>query len=46
MVEQSLIWWVLVSLGIGLIIAELFVGTFVILWFGIGAVLVGGLTFL
>ncbi|MDY7219113.1 hypothetical protein TOI97_05965 [Denitrificimonas sp. JX-1] len=45
MVEQSLIWWVLVSLGIGLIIAELFVGTFVILWFGIGAILVGGLTF-
>ena len=46
MLDQSLLWWVLVSLGVGLAIAELFIGAFVVLWFGIGAVLTGILTLL
>lgn len=44
MLEQSIIWWVLVTLGIILVIAELFIGAFVVLWFGIGAILAGFLT--
>ncbi len=46
MFDLSLTWWVLVSLGIALVIAELFIGTFVVLWFGIGAILAGMLTLL
>lgn len=46
MLEQSVIWWVLVTLGIILVIAELFIGAFVVLWFGIGAILAGFLTLL
>ena len=46
MLDQSLIWWVLVSLGVALVIAELFIGAFVIMWFGIGAILTGLLTLL
>ncbi|HKM27275.1 MAG TPA: NfeD family protein [Thiopseudomonas sp.] len=46
MLEQSFIWWVLVTLGIILVIAELFIGAFVVLWFGIGAILAGFLTLL
>lgn len=46
MLDLSLIWWVLVSLGIALVIAELFIGAFVVLWFGIGAILTGMLTLL
>lgn len=46
MLDQSLIWWVLVTLGVALVIAELFIGAFVIMWFGIGAILTGLLTLL
>lgn len=46
MLDLSLTWWVLVTLGIALVIAELFIGTFVVLWFGIGAILAGMLTLL
>ncbi|WP_141737060.1 NfeD family protein [Marinobacter sp. X15-166B] len=44
MIELSLSWWLLVSLGVALVIAEMFIGTFVVLWFGIGAILTGLLT--
>ncbi len=46
MLDLSLMWWVLVSLGLALVIAELFIGAFVVLWFGIGAILTGMLTLL
>ncbi len=46
MLDQSLFWWVLVTLGVALVIAELFIGAFVIMWFGIGAILTGLLTLL
>lgn len=41
---MSLEWWLLVAIGVLLITAEIFIGAFVVLWFGIGAVLVGLLT--
>lgn len=46
MLDLSLLWWVLVSLGIALVIAELFIGAFITLWFGIGAIVTGMLTLL
>ncbi|MAK61620.1 MAG: hypothetical protein CMK09_11620, partial [Ponticaulis sp.] len=39
--ELTLSWWALVSLGVALMIAELFIGAFIVLWFGIGAVATG-----
>jgi|SRR5690554_460392 len=41
----TLSWWALLSLGVALIIAELFIGAFIVLWFGIGAVVAGALSF-
>lgn len=46
MIDQSLLWWVLVSMGVALLIAELFIGAFIVMWFGIGAVITGVLTLL
>ena len=46
MLDLSLMWWVLLSLGLALVIAELFIGAFVVLWFGIGAIVTGLLTLL
>jgi len=40
----TLPWWALLSLGVALMITELFIGAFIILWFGIGAILAGILT--
>lgn len=34
-------WWIWIVLGLALIILEIFTTTFFILWFGVGAVLVG-----
>lgn len=39
-------WWLLVTLGIALVIAEVFIGAFIVLWFGFGAVIAGLLTLL
>lgn len=41
---MSLAWWLLVVAGVGLMIGELFIGAFIVLWFGIGAVVAGLLT--
>ena len=46
MLDQSVIWWVLVSIGVVLIITELFIGAFIVMWFGIGAIVTGLLTLL
>jgi membrane protein implicated in regulation of membrane protease activity len=39
-------WWVWIVLGFALIVLEIFTTTFFVLWFGIGAVLVGLLTWI
>jgi membrane protein implicated in regulation of membrane protease activity len=39
-------WWIWISAGVLLVTAEAFLGSFVILWFGFGAVLSGLLTLL
>lgn len=39
-------WWVWIVLGLALIVLEMFTATFFILWFGMGAVLVGLLTWI
>lgn len=39
-------WWIWVAVGVLLVTAEVFIGSFIILWFGLGAVLAGVLTLL
>ncbi|UVJ45640.1 NfeD family protein [Pseudomonas sp. LS1212] len=34
-------WWIWLALGLALVVSEIFTATFFVLWFGIGAVLVG-----
>jgi len=46
MMELSMSWWLLVTLGIALVIAEVFIGAFIVLWFGFGAVVAGLVTLL
>ena len=43
---MTLAWWIWVAAGVSLVTAEVFIGTFIILWFGIGAVFAGLLTLL
>jgi membrane protein implicated in regulation of membrane protease activity len=37
-------WWILVAAGVLLVVSELFIGAFIVLWFGIGAIVTGLLT--
>jgi membrane protein implicated in regulation of membrane protease activity len=39
--EMDLMWWHWVALGLGLIALEMFVSTFFLLWFGLGALITG-----
>jgi hypothetical protein len=39
--EFEIIWWQWVVLGIGLTILEIFLPSFISLWFGLGAIIVG-----
>lgn len=39
-------WWIWVAAGVLLVTSEVFIGSFIILWFGIGAVFSGVLTLL
>lgn len=43
---MAMAWWIWVAAGVLLIASEAFVGSFVVLWFGFGAVLAGLLTLL
>lgn len=43
--DVSIVWWLLVTAGIALVIAEVFIGAFIVMWFGLGAVVAGLLTF-
>jgi len=38
---MELIWWHWVAMGLGLIALEMFVSTFFLLWFGLGALITG-----
>lgn len=42
--DMTISWWLLVTLGVVLVIAEVFIGAFVVLWFGVGAIAAGLLT--
>jgi membrane protein implicated in regulation of membrane protease activity len=42
----TLVYWHWILLGVGLVIAEIFLASFTVLWFGLGAVLVGVLLWL
>jgi len=42
---MTIVWWWLVTIGVGLALTELLTGTFVLLWFGIGAIVAGLVTF-
>jgi len=44
--EFTPLWWHWIILGILLAMAEIFVPSFTLLWFGLGAALVGGLLFI
>lgn len=44
--ELEIIWWQWVVLGIGLIILEIFLPSFISLWFGLGAIIVGMIAWL
>ena len=46
MLELSIAWWGLVALGALLVAAEIFIMAFIVMWFGIGAILTGLLTLL
>lgn len=46
MTDMTIPWWVLMCIGAALMIAEIFILAFVLLWFGIGALLVAGLSWL
>lgn len=46
MLELSIPWWGLVALGALLVAAEIFIMAFIVMWFGIGAILTGLLTLL
>lgn len=39
--DMDLMWWHWVALGLGLIALEMFVSTFFLLWFGLGALITG-----
>ncbi len=39
--DMELMWWHWVALGLGLISLEMFVATFFLIWFGLGALLTG-----
>jgi inner membrane protein len=43
---MELMWWHWVALGLGLIAMEMFVATFFLLWFGLGALITGIVAFL
>jgi inner membrane protein len=43
---MDLVWWHWVALGLGLIVVEMLVSTFFLLWFGLGALLTGFVTLL
>lgn len=45
MIDHSFAWWVVLSFGIALLISELFISAFVVMWFGIGAIAVGLVSF-
>ena len=44
--DVQIIWWQWVLLGIGLMILEMFLPSFIALWFGLGAVVVGMIAWL
>jgi hypothetical protein len=43
---MDLVWWHWVALGLGLIVVEMLVSTFFLLWFGLGALITGFATLL
>ena len=44
--EPRIFYWYWLVFGMALIIAEIFIPSFTIFWFGLGAIIVGGLVFL
>lgn len=42
--DVTITWWALVSIGVALVIAEVFIGAFIVMWFGFGAIVTGLLT--
>lgn len=44
--EMSLAWWLVLTAGVSLMVLEIGVGGFIFVWFGLGAVLTAGITFL
>jgi len=42
--DVTITWWALVAIGVALIIAELFIGAFIVMWFGAGAIVTGLMT--
>jgi inner membrane protein len=43
--ELKILYWYWLVFGMGLIIAEVFISSFTILWFGLGAIIVSGFLF-
>ena len=45
MTELEILYWHWIIFGVALILSEIFLASFFILWFGVAAVLIGGLVF-